>query len=40
MTPTQRERTLLDVASRLRLDHLATFVERVAFPRQSSAAST
>jgi hypothetical protein len=31
MAPTQRTRTLLDVASRLRLDDLPTFVERLAF---------
>jgi hypothetical protein len=31
MAPVQRTRTLLDVASRLRLDDLPTFVERVAF---------
>jgi hypothetical protein len=30
--PTQREPYLIDIASRLRLDHLATFVERVAYP--------
>jgi hypothetical protein len=30
--PVQRERHLVDIASRLRLDHLATFVERVAYP--------
>jgi hypothetical protein len=39
MTPHQRERTLHDVASRLRLDHLATFIERVAFPRAPRAQS-
>jgi len=30
--PSQRERHLVDIASRLRLDHLVTFVERVAYP--------
>jgi hypothetical protein len=41
LAPHQREHKLLDVASRLRLDHLATFVERVAVhPRASSAASS
>jgi hypothetical protein len=30
--PTQRERHVNDIAVRLRLDHLATFVERVAYP--------
>lgn len=41
MAPTQRERRLVELASRLRLDHLATFVERVAFgSRASSAPST
>jgi hypothetical protein len=30
--PSQRERHLIDIASRLRLDHLVTFVERVAYP--------
>jgi Mitochondrial K+-H+ exchange-related len=32
LAPTQRERRLVDIATRLRLDHLATFVERVAWP--------
>jgi hypothetical protein len=32
LTPLQRERRLVDIAARLRLDHLATFVERVAYP--------
>jgi hypothetical protein len=40
MAPTQRERTLHDVASRLRLDHLVSFVERVAFHRARTASST
>jgi hypothetical protein len=30
LAPSQRESRLVDIASRLRLDHLATFVERVA----------
>ena len=32
LTPMQRERRLVDIAMQLRLDHLATFVERVAWP--------
>jgi hypothetical protein len=32
LAPLQRERRLVDIASRLQLDHLATFVERVAYP--------
>jgi hypothetical protein len=32
LTPLQRESRLVDIASRLQLDHLATFVERVAYP--------
>jgi Mitochondrial K+-H+ exchange-related len=40
MAPTQRERTLVDVASRLRLDHLATFIERLLCDRAPSTSST
>lgn len=37
MAPPQRERTLVDVASRLRLDHLVTFIERIiSVPSTSS----
>jgi hypothetical protein len=32
LAPPQRERRLLDIATRLRLDQLPTFVERVAYP--------
>jgi len=32
LAPPQRERHLLDIAARLRLDQLPTFVERVAYP--------
>jgi hypothetical protein len=39
MAPPQRERKLLDVASRLRLDHLVTFVERLAFHQRARRAT-
>lgn len=32
LTPQQRDLRVVDIAERLRLDHLATFVERVAWP--------
>lgn len=38
--PSQRERKLSDVASRLRLDHLAGFVERIIGDRRARATST
>ena len=38
--PPHRERKLSDVASRLRLDHLAAFVERIICDRRARATST
>lgn len=38
MTPVQRANSLSDIASRLRLDHLATFVERLAAVRSAHTA--
>lgn len=40
LNPPQRERKLSDVASRLRLDHLAAFVERIICDRRARATST
>ncbi len=40
LNPPQRERKLIDVASRLRLDHLAAFVERIICDRRARATST
>jgi hypothetical protein len=40
LNPPQRERKLTDVASRLRLDHLAAFVERIICDRRARATST
>jgi hypothetical protein len=38
--PPHRERKLSDVASRLRLDHLVAFVERIIGDRRARATST
>ena len=40
LNPPHRERKLSDVASRLRLDHLAAFVERIICDRRARATST
>ena len=40
LNPPQREIKLSDVASRLRLDHLAAFVERIICDRRARATST
>jgi hypothetical protein len=40
LNPPQRERKLIAVASRLRLDHLAAFVERIICDRRARATST
>ena len=40
MAPPHRERKLLDVASRLRLDHLVTFVERILCHSRARRAAT
>jgi hypothetical protein len=40
LNPPQRERKVSDVASRLRLDHLAAFVERIICDRRARATST
>lgn len=38
MTPVQRAHSLSDIASRLRLDHLATFIERLVAVRRAHTA--
>jgi hypothetical protein len=40
LNPPHRERKLTDVASRLRLDHLAAFVERIICDQRARATST
>jgi hypothetical protein len=40
LLPPHRERTLLDLATKLRLDHLATFIERLVCQRTPSASAS